>query len=100
MIGPLGMLDGYFQWLANPLLLFVWFQLGKKHWLPAAFLGSVAVALMLSLIVRGEILLDEGGHYSRIDSYNLGYWLWVMSALLPTLAALFNLRRQRNAIRQ
>lgn len=80
IVGPLGLCFGgaCFSWLANPLLFIAWFSFRKKP-LNAVITSGVSVALMFSFLFFKQIISDEGGNYSAIVSYKLGYWLWLLS---------------------
>ena len=38
--------------------------------------------IALSFLFFSQIISDEAGNYSKITSYKLGYWLWVLSSLI------------------
>ena len=67
-------------WLANPLLIVSWITINRKpklSWITSA----LAAILSLSFLLFNQIMDNEGGFYSQIMSYKLGYWLWVASSL-------------------
>jgi hypothetical protein len=79
-LGTIGIAFGgaALTWFANPLLIASWL-ITKK---PKASLICSLFALMLSLsfLLFKNVVSDEGGNYSSIVSYQLGYWLWVTSS--------------------
>ena len=85
LIGPLGLLDGEFSWLANILLWGAWLVRKKPKTLPV-------VLAILAIIVAGGFLL---GHTVIVGSsgkipfkVGLGYWLWLASMVLAGASAL------------
>jgi uncharacterized membrane protein YGL010W len=92
VIGWLGPFVGYFDWLANPALLWLLFGLwtGKLDVKVAGILCvvlSIFVALNLS---RTEIADNEGGVSRAITAWYLGFHLWLAAigsgAILSGLA--------------
>src|SRR5919204_3557082 len=82
LLGLIGVFDGIFEWLANPVLLAAWiFSFAGKNKI-AFLLGVLASALMLAFLFRHTIITNEAGHYAKIIGYGPGYWLWLTSALL------------------
>lgn len=80
IVGPLGLCFGGagFSWLANPLLFISWFSFRKRP-LNTVITSVISVVLMLSFLFFKQIISDEAGNYSKIISYKLGYWLWLLS---------------------
>jgi hypothetical protein len=88
LIGWLGVFDGMFAWLANPLLLVAWvFTAVGRSRTSAVSCAIVALGFSLSFLVHNDILTDEGGGRSAITEYGWGYWLWNMSIVLEVAAA-------------
>ncbi|WP_419699393.1 hypothetical protein [Mucilaginibacter sp. NFX135] len=81
--GAIGLLLGGagISWLANPLLLISWISINKKPKL-SLITGFLAVIISFSFLFFSKIRSDEAGNYSQIISYELGYWLWVLSSLI------------------
>jgi len=81
-----GVPHGYFEWLANPVLLASWIMaFGGRH------RGSVAtavlsLALMLAFLYRQMLQLPGGRPDTAIVSHGAGFWLWVGSALAMVIA--------------
>lgn len=80
LVGWLGMFDGIFAWLANPLLLLAWTAI----WFPRLRFASFACALLallfaLSFLLHDDIMADEGGGRAAITEYSWGYWIWLSS---------------------
>jgi hypothetical protein len=81
LIGWLGVLGGYFEWLANPLLLATWVSLWIRKPQHAIFFGVLASFVAIAFIFRDKMLVNEAGHTARITFLGVGYWLWVVSIL-------------------
>ena len=88
LIGPLGLLDGIFEWFANPFLLWAWiFSLIGKHKI-ALPLAVLATALIVAFLFRQTVIVSEAPTYAKITGYAAGYWLWLTSAALAVVSAL------------
>ena len=95
LIGLIGVLDGYFEWLANPVLLGAWvFSFAGKNKL-ALLLGILASALMGAFLFRHTMIASEAPTYEKIIGYGAGYWLWLTSALLMIVSAATGLLKRR-----
>lgn len=80
-IGAMGLLAGYFEWLANPLILFSWIAAlrGRRY--------QSAVSATLALILMGAFLFHSTMSYPLYErepnvpivGHGLGYWLWMVS---------------------
>ena len=70
-----------FPWLANPAIALGWIRI-FKHEKESLIESIVAAALCFSFLFFDEIINDEGGHYSKITGYKIGYWAWAGSAIL------------------
>lgn len=87
LIGPLGLLTGVYEWFANPFLLAAWILpwFGKnKIALPLAL---IATGLIVAFLFRQIMIVSEAPTYAKITGYAAGYWLWLASAIIPTLGA-------------
>ncbi|PYK90588.1 MAG: hypothetical protein DME35_05490 [Verrucomicrobia bacterium] len=87
LIGPIGVLYGIYEWLANPVLLAAWIFsfLGKNK--IALLLGIAASALMAAFLFRHTIMASEAPTYAKVTGYAAGYWLWLTSAVLMIVGA-------------
>ena len=95
LLGPIGVLYGIFEWLANPVLLAAWvFSFAGKNKI-ALLLGIVASALMLAFLFRHTIVASEAPTYAKIIGYGAGYWLWLTSAGLVIVSGATGLVKQR-----
>jgi len=95
LIGLIGVFDGYFEWLANPVLTAAWvFSFAGKDKI-ALMLGIGASAFMLAFLFRHTIIANEAGHYEKIVSYGAGYWLWLTSGVLTVVSGATGLVKQR-----
>jgi hypothetical protein len=95
LLGPIGVLYGIFEWLANPVLLAAWvFSFAGKNKI-ALLLGIVASALMLAFLFRHTIVASEAPTYKQIVGYGAGYWLWLTSAALIIVSGATGQVKQR-----
>jgi hypothetical protein len=80
---------GSIAWWANPVLLVSWITLSRtpKNPILSLVLSITALALMLSFLFAGDVIADEGGGRTAVISYGAGYWCWVASAALASIAA-------------
>jgi len=92
LIGPLGLFEGIFEWLANPVLLAAWvFSFAGKNKI-ALLLGILASAFMLAFLFRHTFVAGE--YYYKIIGYAAGYWLWLTSAGLMIVSGATGLLKQ------
>ncbi len=88
-MGWLGLIYGYFTWLANPMLLLSWIAFFRRNY-PLSLLASVgSILVMLSFLLYDKIVTSEAPNYSLITGYGSGYWLWVASAGCSIAANIF-----------
>jgi hypothetical protein len=81
-MGWLGVFEGVFAWLANPLLLAAWISLALGHQRIALETAAAAVAFALSFFTVDTILVNEAGGNARVTGVGAGYHLWVASMLV------------------
>ena len=88
MIGPIGLLAGIFEWFANPFLLAAWIfsWFGKQK--IALPLALIATGLIVAFLFRQTMIVSEAPTYAKITGYAAGYWLWLASAIIATVATL------------
>jgi hypothetical protein len=98
-MGGLAILGGglfeWFIWLANPLYfvgLFLFFKTRKK----SIYFSATATILSLSFTTWKEILAAENGRVAKIETLNLGYWLWTISLILLTIGTIYYFTRLKN----
>jgi hypothetical protein len=82
-----------FPWLANPLLFVSWITYKKKP-KTSLILSILSLLFMLSFLLVDEIISNEAGMKSKVVSYGLGYWLWVMSAIFIIIGNLAQRKRK------
>ena len=89
LVGPMGVLVGYLEWLANPLIWYSWRMAKKGRWRTCAISSLIAVGLVASFLLRDhmEWPLYERDPRPRITGHGLGFWLWLVSALSMLAAA-------------
>ncbi len=86
------------SWLANPLVVLSWIFLlcrKSKFALLAAFFS---VLFALSFLCFRKIMSDEGGNFSKIVTYNAGYWLWLSSCIVSFAGSLILFLKQQKTI--
>jgi hypothetical protein len=98
-IGFMSLIFGVFQlatdpvaglpWLANPLLIIGWFLV---FFSPRRAVFLTAGALLCALMFLGTpgVMSDEGGAEHQVNSFEIGYWLWLASCALALFAALIS----------
>jgi hypothetical protein len=69
-----------FIWLANPAMFISWRYLNKKP-TQSLIASLIAVFLSVSFLFFTKVIGNEGGYYSPIIGYKLGYWLWMSSSV-------------------
>lgn len=71
-------------WSANPLLFISWvvFYKNPKSSLTFSLLAS---AISFMFIFCTEVADNEGGSPSRIESLEIGYWLWLSSIFIMSV---------------
>ena len=77
-----------FSWLANPVLFLVWSFAWSGKRTVALVAAVVALLLMLSFPMVGWVITSAVGTLHEVTGYGLGYWLWVVSAVLALLSAI------------
>ncbi|MBI1374301.1 MAG: hypothetical protein GC159_16415 [Phycisphaera sp.] len=95
--GWIGVLQGVFAWLANPLLISSWLLL-KARRTRSIMCALAALMFALSFLLYKEIVTDEAGGVSSITRYSAGYWLWVASIAIAVLGAIVWKPRDGDAV--
>lgn len=88
LVGWLGLFMGYFEWIANPLLLTAWICLWIRKPGYAASFAAGACAIAVAFVFRDKILINEAGHIGKVISLDAGYWLWVASTATTLASAI------------
>jgi hypothetical protein len=94
LLGWLGLLAGYYAWLANPIFLIAVIKFQKPR--TSYTLGVVALCLALSFLLHDKIITSEAPTYATITAYGWGYFLWVLSMIVFT-AGQYSLTKNRNS---
>ncbi|HKX87479.1 MAG TPA: hypothetical protein VJL37_12470 [Flavobacterium sp.] len=79
-----GAISEWFVWLANPLSLLTIILLAANKRL-AIITGLIALFLAGSFRSWKEILGAESGSMAKIISFELGYYLWILSIAILSL---------------
>ena len=84
----------YLAWLANPFFLIAIFT--NKNSPGLSIVMSISAFIMgLNFLREGEVFLNEAGHNGHIISFQIGYWLWVMSFLLMSVASILSIKNHQ-----
>jgi len=75
------------SWLMNPLMIISYVIPIKKIKIKLAFSAS-ALIFGLSFLLFDEIIKNEAGHYGKITGYAIGYWIWILSAIINLIGIL------------
>ena len=84
-VGPI--LGGYFEWMANPLLLFATLiiVLGIRNKGVLVSLGVVGVALLILGVTETSFPATEAGNYV-VQAHYLGWYLWIAAQGIALIA--------------
>jgi hypothetical protein len=80
-MGWMGLIDGYYEWLANPALLAAWLLmiLGSRRG-TGILMGLVSLGFALSFLRLKQLPAPgDTGAIDKITGYAIGYWLWIAS---------------------
>ena len=80
---------GHASWFANPLLGFSWLATLFSRRLPALILALAALALAGSFLFETAVVINETGMSNPVTGLREGYWLWLASMAMASLAAFF-----------
>src|SRR5207247_10014978 len=95
LIGLIGVFGGYFEWLANPVLLGAWvFSFAGKN-KAALLLGILASAFMVAFLFRHAMIASEALTYEKIVGYCAWSWLWLTGGGLLIISGATGLMTQR-----
>lgn len=96
----------FFIWLANPIYHFILLFCLIKHFRKqgndfTTTLGSRIIAYLpfflgLSFLLIGKILEDDGKGLKPVETFHIGYWLWLSSFILIAIA--FMARSEENTL--
>jgi hypothetical protein len=91
ILGAFALFEGYFAWLANPLLGVALLLLIFRQWVATAVVAGLAFLIALdALRVLGDTVpLDEAGVNKAVATgLGPGFYLWLASMLVPLAGAL------------
>jgi len=77
LFGFFGILSGVVSWFANPALFYSWIHIKDNE--RSTLLSLLSLFLACIFMIYRKVGSDEAGHTSEIVSYELGYWLWLIS---------------------
>jgi hypothetical protein len=103
LLGPLGVLDGQYGWVANPLMLFA--ALKKVHesgftWAAVVLSAVAAVALIVVTAFSFTSVWMDGGGDATVCGFGPGYYLWLACSVLVLIATVLKARMRFDAPRQ
>lgn len=85
----LGAIGHTSSWLANPLLVLAWYNLGKGRGF-ATFLSALVAFLLALTFLRGGQQLPAGSEGMYPYKILVGYYVWLGAISLAALAGLVN----------
>ena len=93
LVGWMGMFKGGANstWIANPLLAMSWLFFALRSYVTASVVSLLASALAFSFLFCHGVATDEGGADHPIVSYQIGYWLWLLSCLIMFAGSFYSL---------
>ena len=88
-LGWLALLAGKLAWIGNPLLFQGWVLVirGRPLWGLSA--GVAALAFILTFLSSTTMPIDESGNIEQIVGYGLAYWVWLLSAVVFVVGAVW-----------
>jgi len=87
VLGPLGILNGHFSWLANPFLWGAWITRTRSGDTPSFMLALLAIPVAALFALGDKIAVGSAGEY--LYHAAAGYYLWLGSILAAGAAAFF-----------
>ena len=82
--GIAGILTGKIQWLANPLLMFIYYLIVRDKYDTVLVLSGIGFLLSLTTFLINTIPSDWSNS-SPITGYGPGFYLWTLSFLIPLI---------------
>jgi len=80
---------GHTSWFANPVLGASWIATLYSRRLPALILALAALALAGSFLFETAVITNEAGMSNPVTGLREGYWLWLASTAMASIAAFF-----------
>lgn len=76
------------SWFANILLVSSWILMlvNSKH---TTLINFLSILLCLVFLVERKVMRDEAGHFEKITTVKMGYWLWLASTVILLSGDLF-----------
>jgi hypothetical protein len=101
-IGGMGLLAGYFEWIANPLLLYSWIAGFRGRRYQAAVSATIAFVFTVFFLFRSTMSypLYEREPIVPIVGHGLGYWLWMLSAATMVIGYYRALIEHKSSLRK
>jgi hypothetical protein len=104
LFGPLGLLDGQFGWIANPLMLLAaLIKIRKSGFaLPAVILSAAIAAVALIVVTAFSYTSDwhDGGVGITVCGFGPGYYLWLACSVVVLIATLLKVGTRFDTPRQ
>ncbi len=93
LIGWLGVLAGYFSWLANPAYFIA---IISKNTKTTIIFSSLALVFSLSFLTKEKLVVSEAPTYEAIVAYGPGYFLWVLAFFTLLLGEMLEAYKKNN----
>jgi hypothetical protein len=77
IFGFFGIISGGISWLANPALFYALRHIDNTK--KSTLLSLLAFFLAGFFLIYGKVVFNEAGGTTDVISYELGYWLWLIS---------------------
>ncbi|MEN3110890.1 hypothetical protein ACFONG_03435 [Uliginosibacterium paludis] len=94
ILGWIGVFQGVFAWLSNPLWAIGMLFYAKKRFSRAFQFFVAAFLFALSVYFLKKIAINEGGGEGAIYSMGLGYYTWLASIISILAGSIRNLTRR------
>lgn len=91
ILGWMNVSMSFVCWFANPLYLLAIIML-YVHRVAAVVISIMAFGLAISFHFINQVLVNEAGTITKIDSLSIGYWLWLLSIGIIIFASILNLK--------
>ncbi|WP_374526977.1 hypothetical protein [Novosphingobium sp.] len=98
--GWTGLLAGYLDWLANPILLVVlmWVWIGGLHRTIGLAMIVFLFLTVIANLTRSEILANEAGSTEPITHWYAGFYLWLVSLGLAAILGAVRFKQSSKSI--
>jgi len=90
----------YFEWFANPLIIYSWVLVSRYQLLKATYVSILAAGLILVFLTRDNMEWYGSGDDANpaITGYGAGYWLRLVSAVSMAIGSGVQLAQDRRTL--